>query len=194
MTSSEPTKFYFLTTNEKKYLEIKKLLEINVHWLNHDILEIQGDPDRIIRHKLNEAEKYISDDKNEDKIIMVDDTSFEMTGLDGFPGPYIKDFLKIGAQKIYDISLRVGKDATITTYLGLSYRNNIKIFVGTTQVQIGPIASNHNKLYFDAIIYVNGKAFSEMSIDEKNLVSARSKACKSVRKFLECSGLNTRLH
>lgn len=193
MTCSKSIKLYFITSNRRKYIELKRTLGVNMYWIDHDIDEIQGDSDTIISHKLMEAKKYLSDNTNEEYMVVVDDTCFEMAGLNGFPGPYGKDFLKMGFQEVYEISLKVGNQASIMTNIGFSYKNDLRIFQGRTEVQIGPVTPIQNKLCLDAITYINGKPISKMSLDEKNLISARSKASKSLKKYLESCGSHDRI-
>src|SRR3989344_7673332 len=50
--------------------------------------EIQGNPEEIIRHKLQTAYAKFKEP------VLVDDVSVDMEALKGFPGPYMKDFWK----------------------------------------------------------------------------------------------------
>src|SRR6185295_11446858 len=51
--------------------------------------EIQGTPAEIIKHKLNTAYAKFK------QPVLVDDVSVYFDALNGFPGPYMKDFFKV---------------------------------------------------------------------------------------------------
>ncbi|KRH93871.1 Inosine triphosphate pyrophosphatase [Pseudoloma neurophilia] len=177
-------KLFFVTSNKNKFEEIKALLSIPMHHIKFEFPEIQGTAQEVIVHKLFKARKHLGKEFHEDDIILMDDSCMHLNGLYGFPGVYAKDFLKIGFDAILEIVTKVGKEVKMTCQLGLLYKNKTKIFVGTADGQIGSYDSQKMGSDFDSITFINKKRLSDLSINEKNLVSARGKACKSLQEFL----------
>ncbi|KRH94624.1 Inosine triphosphate pyrophosphatase [Pseudoloma neurophilia] len=184
MTTS-PIKLYFVTSNSRKFEEIEQLLGVKVHKFCVDLIEIQGKCDDVIKHKISEAKKLFDDKKEGEFMLLIDDTCYHIEGLGGFPGPYARDFLEIGFKKIFEIAQKIGKEVHYSTRLCLVYKNEIKIFKGTAHGEIGPPSIINNKRFYDYITYIDGKLVSEMTIDEKNQTSPRSKACKQVMEYLK---------
>jgi len=83
-------KIKIVTTNDLKFSHISNFLskEFICEKATLDITEIQGSKDEIVKHKLQIAFNYFKEP------VLVDDTSLEIEDLGGFPGPYIKDFVK----------------------------------------------------------------------------------------------------
>ena len=112
-------KIYFITGNPNKYLEIKKIIP-NLEMKTLELDEIQSDDSKqIIKHKLNEASKYFPN-----KNILVEDTRIHLDCLNGFPGPFIKWFLKKNSlEKIYEMSYKLeNRNIQVKTIIG--YRNS----------------------------------------------------------------------
>jgi inosine/xanthosine triphosphate pyrophosphatase family protein len=77
----------------------KKLNEFfDISYKYHEIDEIQGNCEEVAIDKVIKAYKYFL------QPVIVDDESLVCEGLNGFPGPYLKDFEKaLLAQGVYDI-------------------------------------------------------------------------------------------
>lgn len=177
-------KLFFLTSNKKKYDEIKSFLKIPIHHIHFECPEIQGTAHEVIVHKLLKARKYLCQTDIKEHIIIMDDSCIHINGLYGFPGVYAKDFLKIGFDAIIEIVTKVGREVKMTCQLGLLYNDLTKIFMGTTDGTIGTYDANKSGPDFDSIAFVNEKRLSDLSIDEKNIISARGKACLALQEFL----------
>jgi XTP/dITP diphosphohydrolase len=80
---------YFVTTNQRKYDEYKASFEnINVDLVQYsaELVEPQTtDSHEIARHKLDQAKQLLPGDR-----VLVDDRSFVIPALNGFPGPMLK--------------------------------------------------------------------------------------------------------
>lgn len=186
-------KLYFVTSNRKKFEEVERILKVPMHQISIDILEPQGTPVEIVSFKLAEAQKHLISTGNKDNLVLVDDTFFHMNGLYGFPGPYAKDFLKIGYDAIIDISEKVGKDAKVVTYLGLFYKNQIKIFEEFYDCQVGPYNTINDIFDFDCITFYEGSRISDLNMEEKGKISARGNACRKLWTFLEKENVLSKL-
>lgn len=173
---------YFISSSAHKVEEFKKFLspEVNFKQLELDLAEVQSlDPKEVITHKLNEARKLHSGE------LMVEDSSLCLDALNGFPGPLIKYFYKsVGKEGILKIADNFNcKTAQTRTMIGYFDGEKILFFEGVTEGKIVPIKID-NDFGFDPIFAPNGqdKTYSEMTKEEKNLVSHRGKA---LRKFKE---------
>lgn len=184
----------FITGNKNKALEVEQIIqkilpEVHIEGLKiDDIPELQGEPEDIVREKLKFARKTCSEG-----IIMVEDTSLCFDGLNGLPGPYIKDFLqKLGCEGLY--KLAKGTDnmkAYAQCIFGLSLTDksdDIKLFVGRCYGEIvfprGP-----NTFGWDPVFQPEGKdkTYSELPKDEKNTLSHRFKSLNQLVDFIKNS-------
>ena len=80
---------YFITSNQRKFASLQKLLHpigINLQQLDYDFDEGQGlDIQTIAKSKLAQAKKAFPN-----KRLIVDDRGFFIPALKGFPGPFVK--------------------------------------------------------------------------------------------------------
>jgi non-canonical purine NTP pyrophosphatase (RdgB/HAM1 family) len=177
---------YFVTTNIKKKLEVEACLKLPIDQICIDIDEIQGTKEEIAKDKLKKA--LIG---NEEKIIIIDDTAIELKALNGFPGPYGKDFLKIGYDCIENLVSKIGRETILSTVLGLGYYKNGKpvyeLFEGCIEGEIIKKDFDKDKCWeFDGVFRPLGqeKVYGEMSFEGKNALSHRAIACKKLKEYL----------
>ncbi len=176
-------KLYFLSSNLKKLSEYRKFLKTELHHLDVSIDEIQGTMEEIIEHKVKTASKYLSSDSD---ALLVDDVGFEMDGLHGLPGPYCKDFIKIGIDNIFNIGQKVGNRATAIIYLAFYYKGSIKLFSAVNEGTIVSKRMGLNSEYcLDSIFYFKGKTFSEMTMEEKYLYGYRGLVCQKLLNYFK---------
>jgi non-canonical purine NTP pyrophosphatase (RdgB/HAM1 family) len=176
---------YFITGNENKFEEIKSIIPC-IEKLDLYLPEIQSFcPEEIIRKKLNAASKIYPG-----KDFIVEDTSFYMDALGGFPGPFIKFFLKQNSlEEIYNIAKsRNNFFADAKTIIGYKagIEGKIQYFEGLIR---GEIVSPKVKTKFgwDPIFKPFGYniSFGEMERNEKNKISMRSIAAQKLNEFLK---------
>ncbi|KAF9763107.1 Inosine triphosphate pyrophosphatase [Nosema granulosis] len=177
-------KLYFVTTNDKKKKELEACLSLPVEQLSIDIQEIQGTKEEVALDKLQKALKG-----NEDKIVIIDDTSIEIKAMNGFPGPYGKDFIKIGFDVIEKIVEKIGRETVASTMIGIGYykdgRPIYKLFEGCLDGFI--VKTDYVDCFgFDGVFLPKGqtKVYGEMSLEEKNAISHRGLACKKLKEYL----------
>ena len=87
--TSQPYLIYFVTSNQRKFTSLQKLLQplgIDLQQLNYDFDEGRGlDIQTIAKSKLSQAKKAFPN-----KRLIVDDRGFFIPALKGFPGPFVK--------------------------------------------------------------------------------------------------------
>ncbi|KAI6171819.1 Inosine triphosphate pyrophosphatase-like protein [Aphelenchoides besseyi] len=86
----------FVTSNPDKLRDARKILGSDrlLETRNADLVEIQGEPVEIARHKCIEALRLHRDTEptNQAAAIVIEDTALCMNALGGLPGPFIKWF------------------------------------------------------------------------------------------------------
>jgi inosine triphosphate pyrophosphatase len=177
-------KFYFMTSNENKYLEVKKFLKgiRDVLPLVYDLPEMQHtDEKEIVRLKLEVGKKHRKGE------IIVEDTGLHLDCLNGLPGPFIKWFVKIlGPEGIYDMAKRLGNlNAEARCVIGYCNKTN-EFFEGSIRGKLVP-PRGENGFGWDPIFLPDGhdKTFAEMPTTEKNAISHRGIALDKLKGFLE---------
>ena len=83
-------KLLIVTSSDFKFQELSVMLGEFFDCEQRDWTEpeIQGEPEEILRHKLGRAYEIFK------QPVLVDDSSTHIEALNGFPGPYMKDFWK----------------------------------------------------------------------------------------------------
>ena len=179
-------KLTIVTANNLKFEELSALLS-NYFECTQGVIkgyfEIQGTPEEIVAHKAQAAYDFFK------KPVLVDDTSFGIDMLGGFPGPYMKDFtILLG---IEEIGKRFAQEhAIVDCFLGIAYgADDILIASGTvsgTLVEaVEPVSRESTD--FDPIFIPTGseKTFSRMTRQEKNSISHRGLAMRNLIKMIE---------
>ncbi|GMT37351.1 hypothetical protein PFISCL1PPCAC_28648, partial [Pristionchus fissidentatus] len=162
---------------------------LQVRNIDIDLDEFQGEIEEIARRKCEAAAEKV------DGFVMVEDTSLCFNALGGLPGPYIKWFLKVrmleklgpsglhqmlsgyedkGAQAVCAMAFTHGKGLSITVIKG--------VCEGRIVSPRGPANFGWDPC-FEPLD--TGKTFAEMSSEEKNKISHRSKALAALREALE---------
>lgn len=144
--------------------------------------EIQGDPEEIIKHKLKKAYEIFKHP------VLVDDVSVNMEALNGFPGPYMKDFWKCFTPEEMGKKF-AGSKISATCRLGLCRgENDIVIAKGDFHGSIiAPTHNNHQGREFELFVVLDGmdKVMLELTPEERKEVSHRGKAMKNLLEMLE---------
>lgn len=144
--------------------------------------EIQGDPDEIIRHKLNRAYEVYKHP------VLVDDVEVNMEALGGFPGPYMKDFWNYIPP--YEMGVKfAGTRIKSICRLGLCRGpEDIVIVEGEFNGKIVvPKDKDHQGRDFEFFVILDGmdKVMIDYPVEEKNKFSHRGKATDNLLEILK---------
>ncbi|GEM_PF-2684969 len=145
--------------------------------------EIQGDPEEILKHKLKRAYEIYKHP------VLVDDVSVNIGELNGFPGPYMKDFWKCFTP--YEMGVKfAGSRVSATCYLGLCRGggDDIVIAEGTHSGKIiAPTHNDHQGRDFELFVQLDGtdKVMLELSDEERNEFSHRGLAMRNLLEILK---------
>ncbi len=179
------SKLIIVTGNSLKFnelsAELSKHFDCEQKTLN-EYFEIQGHPDNIVSHKLKEAYEKFKEP------VLVDDTSVHFDELNGFPGPYIKDF--IAHIPIYDMGVKfAGSRIKIVCRLGFyDGKSDPIIAVGMIEGDVvEPKNIDPGAREFDLFVQVDGtdKPMFEFTPEEKNKFSHRGNAMKNLLERLQ---------
>jgi inosine triphosphate pyrophosphatase len=178
----------FVTGNAGKLREVNAILgeSIPLQALGLDLPELQGTPEEISKQKCLLAVAQIKGP------CMVEDTALCFNALKGLPGPYIKWFLEAVHHDGLNRMLAGFDDKTAYALCIFSYTDGvgqpIHTFSGRTEGRIVP-ARGASGFGWDAVFEPvegegHGKTYGEMSKEEKNAISHRSKALALLRLHL----------
>ncbi|KAI8450532.1 inosine triphosphatase [Phakopsora pachyrhizi] len=171
----------FVTGNPNKLKEVKKILELtgsSIRLISKDLdlPELQGPSTREISiEKVKSAVRLINGP------CITEDTALCFKALNGLPGPYIKWFLKDVGLEGLNKMLQGFTNKEATALCTFSYIEGPGmepiIFEGSTSGKIVEPRGTQN-FGWDSIFEVEGTGltYAEMTIDQKNELSHRSKA------------------
>jgi XTP/dITP diphosphohydrolase len=184
--------------NQKKLNELARLMPgFNVIGQDLHVKEIQSlDPAEVAEEKAKSA--WEANDFNP---ILIEDTSFEIAGLDGRPGPFANQFTSNPTLRrdICETWLN-GKDrrALARVIIAIYDGTQARLYEGVTTGKIADSPRGFLDFGWDDIFIPDGqpkgqeKTFAEMSGVEKDKYSMRRKALEAFIKA-QHNGLNTRM-
>ncbi|KAL2809491.1 inosine triphosphate pyrophosphatase-like protein [Aspergillus granulosus] len=173
----------FITGNKNKLAEVRAILGsvITVENQAVDVPEIQGTIEEIAKEKCRHAARAVGGP------VLTEDTALEYHALKGLPGPYIKQFLEAlgheGLNKMLDSFETRAADAVCTFAFSQGPGFEPLIFQGRTE---GTIVRPRGPANFgwDPIFEYEGKTYAEMTKEEKNKISHRSRALAKLQQWL----------
>ncbi|KAL3489462.1 inosine triphosphate pyrophosphatase-like protein [Aspergillus germanicus] len=173
----------FITGNRNKLAEVRAILGSVITVENEavDVPEIQGTIEEIAKEKCRHAAQVVGGP------VLTEDTALEFHALKGLPGPYIKHFLDAlgheGLNKMLDSFETRDADAVCTFAFSQGPGSEPIIFQGRTE---GTIVRPRGPTSFgwDPIFEYKGKTYAEMTKDEKNKISHRSRALTKLQQWL----------
>ena len=177
-------KLIIVTGNELKFKQLAYSLD-NYFDCEQGIFatyEIQGTGEEILKDKMSRAYQYF-------KVpILVDDTSVHFEELNGFPGPYIRDFLKFLPS--YEMGKKFkGSKVRVISRLGLM-KNNDQIIISEGVVEgivVDPKVENPGFREFDNFFQPDGldRPLIEFSPEDTMQFSHRGNAVKNLLEKLK---------
>lgn len=161
--------------------------------LSFVVPELQGESlEEIAREKAQLAWEQLKTTEGCEGVL-IEDTALGFDALNGLPGAYIKWFLAAAGReslcRMLDGFGPEGRGASATCTLVLATPSQLHLFSGVTRGSIamhpqGPIDS----FGWDPIFLPDGsggRSYAQMSAEEKNSISHRSRALAQLRSYLE---------
>lgn len=177
----------FVTSNLGKLREAEAVLG---HALEHhalDIAEIQSlDLGEVVRHKAAAAHRRLM------RPVLVEDTSLELLGLAGFPGPLVRWLLAtVGPAGISTLASGFGDRRAVARCVACA-TDGVDEVLGEGEVQgtIAETVRGRRGFGWDVVFIPatgDGRTFAEMEEGEKNAISHRRKAFEALRTALEAT-------
>jgi XTP/dITP diphosphohydrolase len=115
--------------------------------------------------------------------LIVDDTSFSINALNGFPGPYAAYVLhSIGNEGILKIMQDVkDRNAHFTTVIAFADEHGVHHFPGILHGRIITAPRGSGGFGYDPIFEVEGRTLAELPFEEKSIISHRALALTAFR-------------
>jgi XTP/dITP diphosphohydrolase len=171
-----------VTSNPHKAREVAAFFhgEPEVEHVNLECPEFRNtDVGEIARGKARFAYGHLN------RPLIVDDTSFSVKALRGFPGPYAAYVLDtIGYQGI--LRLLDGmqdRGASFETAIAYADGEGIRIFTGVIEGVITRSPRGREGFGYDPIFEIDGRTLAELSLGEKSRVSHRARALGAFREW-----------
>lgn len=178
---------HYVTSNNEKFEEAQAIFkDWTLRRVDLDITEIQGDPLEVIRDKAQKAQSAVN------APLIVEDVSAYAEGLGGFPGPYVKDFMRcLGEERAAQIILSTA-NPKIRIYCHMAYSlpgEEPLIVSGFIDGKIClPRGTTRYGTYsWNAIFLPDGydETFGEMSIETQSKISHRRRAMEKIKETLQ---------
>jgi XTP/dITP diphosphohydrolase len=169
----------FITQNHAKVAELQAKAEPFALTINHvsaPYPELQADTlEDVVRYGLAYCQKKFP------APFIIEDSGLFIDALDGFPGPFSSYVHRTVGNRALVKLVGDGAQARFESLIG-SYYHDFRLFRGRVE---GRIVSSRGRggFGFDPIFEYEGRTFGEMTIDEKNAISHRSKAAELFLKW-----------
>lgn len=181
------------TNNKGKLREIKEILtDYCIYSLSDKgiAVDVEEDKDTFLGNAMKKAYEIYQITQEE---VIADDSGLCIDALNGFPGVLTHRFLGEDATDeerneylIKEVDKHEDRSAKVICNLVLYNGEEYIIGEGILEGKISKMRRGTNGFGFDDIFELpNGKTLAELTPDEKNAVSARALAAKSLKKKLE---------
>lgn len=184
-------KFYFVSGNAGKYIEVKDILaKHNIEVEHIKISKPEIDADKIEDIAVNSAEELA---KKLDKTIIVEDTGFFLNAFENFPGSHAKFVIsQIGIYGIFKLLEGKSRDAYFKCCAAYCEPGQkARVFTGIIDGQVSEDTAkleSHPQLPYDSIFIPEGcsKPWADI-IEEKANDSHRLKAFNKLAEWLKAN-------
>ena len=171
----------FVTSNEGKLREAQEVLGVELEHSGLDLPEIQSlDLVEVVRHKARAAFERLG------RPVLVEDTSLEIRGLDGFPGPLVRWLLvSVGAAGIGRLAGAFEDQRAAARCIACAFGEGLEVMgEGAIPGVIVSAPRGRKGFGWDPVFAPEGgggRTFAEMAPAEKNEVSHRRLAFEALR-------------
>lgn len=174
----------FVTSNLGKLREANAVLGVSLEHRALDLPEIQSlDLEEVIHFKVRMAQERVS------RPILVEDTSLELTGMGGFPGPLVRWLLaSAGAEGICRLASAFDDRRARVRCIACAASGSEEILgMGIVEGEISSRPRGTRGFGWDSVFVPEGgggKTYAELKIEAKNRISHRRKALEALKKSL----------
>ena len=173
----------FVTSNLGKLREAEEVLGRKLEHRALDLVEVQSlSLDEVVRHKARTAFERLRTP------VLVEDTSLELAGMGGFPGPLVRWVLAtVGAAGICRLAHAFADPRATARCMACATDGHGEVLgVGLVRGVIRESPAGHRGFGWDSVFVPEGakRSFGEMEGPEKNALSHRRKAFEALRDAL----------
>jgi XTP/dITP diphosphohydrolase len=180
-------KIWLATSNSHKVKEARVVLAdygIELGHIEVDRIELQSDdPGEIVVYSLSQLPE-------DGRPVAIEDAGLFIDHYGGFPGPYSSYALeKLDNPGILKLMQEVEcRGAAYHSYVGFRFGDEVHIFQGTVKGEISDRMKGTNGFGYDPIFIPeegDGRTFGEMTDHEKNAISHRARAFRTLGEWLQ---------
>lgn len=173
----------FVTSNANKWQEAQRILGYAIERVELDLEEIQAESvGTVALGKARAAYARLN------RPVIVEDAGFELVGLGGFPGPYIKYWEKLaGLESLCRAADGLGdRRVRAVCALGICSERGSEVVEGAVDGLLALHPRGHSGFGWDAVFVPKGegRTFGEMTPAEKDARSHRRRAWELLRERL----------
>jgi len=175
----------FVSSNLGKLREAQEVLGMTLDHQALDLHEIQSlSLEEVVRHKARTAYARIG------RPVLVEDTSLELAGLGGFPGPLVRWLLvTVGPAGIARIAHTFADPRATVRCMPCACTGGQEIYgLGVVHGIIAERPRGRRGFGWDSVFIPdggNGRTYGEMSRAAKNAISHRRRALEALKKALQ---------
>jgi non-canonical purine NTP pyrophosphatase (RdgB/HAM1 family) len=175
----------FVTSNLGKLREAEAVLGVSLDHRALDLEEIQSlDLEEVVSHKASAAFERLG------RPVLVEDTSLELNGLEGFPGPLIRWLLTtVGPAGICRIAGAFEDTSATVRCIAMAHDGTREVVgLGVVHGRIVRAPRGRQGFGWDSTFAPDGhggRTYGEMSKTEKNDISHRKLAFQNLRDALQ---------
>ncbi|MBU6998756.1 MAG: XTP/dITP diphosphatase [Theionarchaea archaeon] len=172
---------YFITSNNHKCAEIRKLTDIPIVQRDLSYPEIQADT---LQEVAESGAEYCYPRLGEP--CFVEDSGLFCDALRGFPGPYSNYVYRtLGCEGILRL-VSQNRNAHFASVIAYHDGSEVNLFMGEIRGTLAETIKGEKGFGFDPIFIPEGetRTFAEMETEEKNLYSHRGKAFTAFISYL----------
>ncbi len=174
----------FVTSNLGKLEEAGEVLGFRLRHHALDVPEIQSlDLEEVVRHKARAAYERLGCP------VLVEDTSLELVGLGGFPGPLVRWMLStVGPAGIARIAHAFADPRAVARCLACAADGSEEVLgLGEVRGMIADAPRGRRGFGWDSVFVPDGgggRTYAEMEPAAKNAISHRRRAMEALRENL----------
>jgi XTP/dITP diphosphohydrolase len=170
----------FVTSNVNKWHEAQRILGYAIERVELELDELQAESvGAVALRKARDAYARLN------RPVVVEDAGFELTGLGGFPGPYIKFWENLGGLESICRAADglADRRARAVCALGLCSEDGSEVVEGAVDGMLALHPRGSSGFGWDAVFVPkgDGRTFGEMTSAEKDTYSHRRRAWEALR-------------
>jgi XTP/dITP diphosphohydrolase len=174
----------FVTSNLGKLREAEEVLGIKLEHRALDLKELQSlSLEEVVRDKARAAHRRLG------VPVLVEDTSLELVGMQGFPGPLVRWMLtSVGPSGICRMARAFAESGAVVRCIACATDGGDEVVgVGEVEGAISRTPRGRRGFGWDSTFIPadgDGRTYAEMEDAEKNAISHRRRAFEALRKAL----------